>query len=102
MFTKLLIANRGEIAQRIIFTVHRLGVRTVAVVSEADRGAPYAGYAGEVVEIGPGPAADAPEGHGIVGMYERAILVGGTLRSGRGERGGFKVEAVLPLRNHDA
>jgi 3-methylcrotonyl-CoA carboxylase alpha subunit len=59
MFTKLLIANRGEIAQRIIFTAHRLGVRTVAVVSEADRGAPYAGYAGEAVEIGPGPAAES-------------------------------------------
>ena len=37
MFTKILIANRGEIAQRIIFTAHRLGVKTVAVVSEADR-----------------------------------------------------------------
>src|SRR5262247_677820 len=59
MFTKLLIANRGEIAQRIIFTANRLGVKTVAVVSEADRGAPYAGYAGEVVEIGPGPAAES-------------------------------------------
>jgi 3-methylcrotonyl-CoA carboxylase alpha subunit len=59
MFTKILIANRGEIAQRIIFTAHRLGVKTVAVASAADRGAPYAGYAGEVVEIGPGPAAES-------------------------------------------
>jgi len=59
MFTKLLIANRGEIAQRILFTAHRLGVKTVAVVSEADRGAPYARLAGEVVEIGPGPATES-------------------------------------------
>ena len=59
MFTKLLIANRGEIAQRIVFTAHRLGMRTVAVVSEADRGAPYARHAGEVVEIGPGPATES-------------------------------------------
>ncbi len=59
MFTKLLIANRGEIAQRIIFTAHRLGVKTVAVVSEADRGAPYARLAGEVVGIGPGPATES-------------------------------------------
>jgi 3-methylcrotonyl-CoA carboxylase alpha subunit len=59
MFTKLLIANRGEIARRILFTAHRLGVKTVAVVSEADRGAPYALLAGEVVEIGPGPATES-------------------------------------------
>jgi 3-methylcrotonyl-CoA carboxylase alpha subunit len=59
MFTKLLIANRGEIAQRIVLTAHRLGVKTVAVVSEADRGAPYAKYAGEAVEIGPGPASES-------------------------------------------
>ena len=59
MFTKLLIANRGEIAQRVLFTAHRLGVKTVAVVSEADRGAPYARLAGEVVEIGPGPATES-------------------------------------------
>jgi 3-methylcrotonyl-CoA carboxylase alpha subunit len=59
MFTKLLIANRGEIAQRIVLSAHRLGVKTVAVVSEADRGAPYAGLAGEVVEIGPGPATES-------------------------------------------
>ncbi|MBO0764325.1 MAG: ATP-grasp domain-containing protein [Hyphomicrobiaceae bacterium] len=57
MFGTILIANRGEIAQRIIRTAARLGVRTVAVVSEADRGAPYTRIATETVEIGPGPAA---------------------------------------------
>jgi 3-methylcrotonyl-CoA carboxylase alpha subunit len=59
MLKKVLIANRGEIAHRIISTASLLGVKTVAVVSEADRGAPYAQFAGEVVEIGPGPAAES-------------------------------------------
>jgi 3-methylcrotonyl-CoA carboxylase alpha subunit len=59
MFTKVLIANRGEIALRINRTARRLGIKTVAVVSEADRGAPVAKYAGQVVEIGPGPAAES-------------------------------------------
>ena len=56
MLKTILIANRGEIALRIMRTARRLGVRTVAVVSEADRGAPFAAQADEVVEIGPGPA----------------------------------------------
>jgi 3-methylcrotonyl-CoA carboxylase alpha subunit len=59
MLKKILIANRGEIAVRIIKTARRLGVKTVAVVSEADRGAPFAALADEVVEIGPGPATDS-------------------------------------------
>jgi 3-methylcrotonyl-CoA carboxylase alpha subunit len=59
MIDKLLIANRGEIAQRIIKTAGRLGVKTVAVVSQADRGAPFARLAGETVEIGPAPAAES-------------------------------------------
>ncbi len=59
MLKKILIANRGEIAVRIIRTARRLGVKTVAVVSEADRGAPFAALADEVVEIGPGPASDS-------------------------------------------
>jgi 3-methylcrotonyl-CoA carboxylase alpha subunit len=59
MLKKILIANRGEIAARIIRTAQKLGVGTVAVVSEADRRAPFARMAGEVVEIGPGPATDS-------------------------------------------
>jgi 3-methylcrotonyl-CoA carboxylase alpha subunit len=59
MIEKLLIANRGEIARRIIRTAGLLGMKTVAVVSEADRGAPFARLAGETVEIGPGPAAES-------------------------------------------
>jgi 3-methylcrotonyl-CoA carboxylase alpha subunit len=59
MLTKLLIANRGEVALRINRTARLLGVQTVAVVSEADRGSPIAKYADEVVEIGPGPAGES-------------------------------------------
>ena len=59
MLKKILIANRGEIALRIMRTAQRLGVRTVAVVSEADRGAPFARMADAAIEIGPGPAAQS-------------------------------------------
>src|SRR5262245_24280065 len=59
MFRKILIANRGEIAQRIIRTASRLGVQTAVVVSEADRKAPYTQLATEIVEIGPGPAIES-------------------------------------------
>jgi 3-methylcrotonyl-CoA carboxylase alpha subunit len=52
----LLIANRGEIASRIIRTARRLGVRTIAVYSAADRGALHARLADEAVEIGPAEA----------------------------------------------
>ena len=53
MFAKLLIANRGEIACRIIRTARRLGVRTVAVYSDADRNALHVSMADEAVHIGP-------------------------------------------------
>ncbi len=57
--SKLLIANRGEIACRIIRTARRLGVRTVAVYSDADAGALHVGMADEAVRIGPPPAAES-------------------------------------------
>ncbi|ASY65596.1 Methylcrotonyl-CoA carboxylase biotin-containing subunit (plasmid) [Sinorhizobium sojae CCBAU 05684] len=59
MVSKLLIANRGEIACRIIRTAHRLGVRTVAVYSDADDGAMHAALADEAIRIGPASAADS-------------------------------------------
>ena len=52
---KILIANRGEIALRIMKTCKRLGIRTVAVHSEADEHMPFVKYADEAYKIGPGP-----------------------------------------------
>ena len=57
MFSKLLIANRGEIACRIMATARRLGIKTVAVYSEADRDAVHVEMADEAVAIGPAQAA---------------------------------------------
>ncbi len=56
MFSKILIANRGEIALRIIRTAKRMGIRTVAVYSEADTNALHVAAADEAVYIGPSPA----------------------------------------------
>lgn len=58
-FDKLLIANRGEIALRIIRACHELGISTVAVFSEADRNAPHVRYADEAYSIGPPPARES-------------------------------------------
>ena len=58
-FTKILIANRGEIACRVIRTAHRLGYRTVAVFSDADAQAPHVVQADQAVHIGAAPAADS-------------------------------------------
>ena len=59
MFKKLLIANRGEIALRIIRACHELGVKTVAVYSEADRNSLHVRFSDEDVCIGPPPAKDS-------------------------------------------
>ena len=59
MMHSLLIANRGEIACRIIRTARRLGVRTVAVFSDADAKALHVRMADEAVHIGPSPAAES-------------------------------------------
>jgi len=59
MFKKILIANRGEIACRVIRTAKKLGIKTVAVYSEADREALHVELADEAVEIGPAPSRDS-------------------------------------------
>jgi propionyl-CoA carboxylase alpha chain len=59
MFSKILIANRGEIACRVIRTAKRMGIKTVAVYSEADAAALHVRMADEAVAIGPPPAAES-------------------------------------------
>ena len=59
MFKKILIANRGEIACRVIKTARRMGIATVAVHSDADRDALHVEMADEAVAIGPAPAAQS-------------------------------------------
>ncbi len=59
MFAKILVANRGEIACRVMKTAKRMGIATVAVYSDADRHAPHVEMADEAVHIGPSPAAES-------------------------------------------
>lgn len=59
MFSKILIANRGEIAVRIIRACKEMGIKTVAVYSEADRNALHSALADESICIGPAPAAES-------------------------------------------
>ena len=59
MFSKILIANRGEIACRIMRSAARLGIRTVAVYSDADAGALHVAMADEAIRIGPAPASES-------------------------------------------
>ena len=56
MFTKILIANRGEIACRVIATAKKMGIATVAVYSDADKDARFVQMADEAVRLGPPPA----------------------------------------------
>ena len=59
MFTKILIANRGEIACRVIATAKKMGIKTVAVYSDADKDARHVALADEAVHIGPAPSRES-------------------------------------------
>src|SRR5688572_20645293 len=59
MFSKVLIANRGEIACRVLRTCRRLGIRTVAIYSDADERAMHAALADEAVRVGPAPVKES-------------------------------------------
>ena len=59
VFRRVLVANRGEIAVRVIRTCRRLGIETVLTVSDADAGSRPARLADKVIRIGPAPAADS-------------------------------------------
>jgi len=59
VFESVLVANRGEIARRIIRTVQRMGLKAVAVHSDVDRDLPFVREADEAIEIGPAPPAQS-------------------------------------------
>ncbi len=56
---KILVANRGEIALRIMRTIHKMGIQSVAVFSEADRNSPHVSYADEAVCLGAAPSGES-------------------------------------------
>lgn len=71
MFKKILIANRGEIALRIIRACRELGIRTVAIHSEADATTLYVKKADEAALVGPGPLAGYLNGYGIIDLAKQ-------------------------------
>ncbi len=89
-FRKILIANRGEIACRVMRTAQRLGYRTVAVYSDADAQAPHVREADEAVHVGPAPSAQSY----LVG--ERLIDALDTL-VGKRDRNPAKKHGNIPL-----
>ena len=59
MFSKVVVANRGAVAARVLRALYAMGIKSVAVYSEADYGAPYLEMASETYAIGASPAADS-------------------------------------------
>jgi 3-methylcrotonyl-CoA carboxylase alpha subunit len=72
LFSKILIANRGEIACRVIRTAKKLGVKTVAVYSDQDAGAMHVALADEAYHIGPSPATTYLQGDVILDVAKRS------------------------------
>ena len=75
-FHKVLVANRGEIARRIVRTLRRMGLASVAVFSDADRRSPHVAEADEAVRLGPAPSAESYLCHDAVIRAARAVGAG--------------------------
>ncbi len=74
MFESVLVANRGEIARRIVRTARRMGIKAIAVYSEADQALPYVREADEALLIGPPPPPRS--------YLDVAAIIGAARRSG--------------------
>ena len=107
MFTKILIANRGEIACRVITTAQKMGIKTVAVYSDADKDARFVMLADEAVNIGAPPSRESYlVGEKIIAASAKKfiILVGeDKIVASLGSRGKLPVEVIpfgAPLVKH--
>ena len=96
MIESVLVANRGEIARRVIRTARRMGIRAIAVYSEADSGLPYVHEADEAVPIGPAPAASSYlDARAVLGAARRTGAA--AIHPGYGflaENAGFAAEVI--------